>query len=702
MRALMWSRSARVLLVACLCSGLMGCTIERVEPGSDTAAENDGSRAVPTSGNESQQAAPSDTPNAQARPTLAFVTNGIASFWTIAEAGALKAARDLDVECLVRMPPEGVGDQKRMLEELIARRVDGVAVSPINPDNQAGILNEVAAKTLLITQDSDAPNTNRLAYIGMDNYTAGRLCGQLIKEAMPEGGEVCIFVGRLGQLNADLRRQGVIDELLDRPPDSTRRDPPSKLLKGEKYTILDTRTDNFDFTAAKALAEDAIAKYPNLGCIVGLFAYNPPYMLEALAGADRLGKIKVVGFDEQDETLQAIADGYCYGTVVQNPYRYGYESIRLLTDLVRKGKQALPPNGYIDIPARLIRRDNVEEFRAELQRLTQPGAAPPPEQASSAAPATTKASEARPGPAPALAPAQAAARAQPVKVAFVTNNPSDFWKIAEAGVRKAEADFNVQCEFQMPPNGTADDQQRIIEALMAKGISGMAISPNDAQNQIGILNRAAEQMHVICHDSDAPGSKRLAYIGTRNYKAGVAAGREIKTLLPDGGQIMIFVGRMDAQNAIERACGIRDELSGSNIEILDIRTDLTDRARAKQNVEDTISRYPNIGCLVGLWSYNGPAILEAVKDAGLASRVPIVCFDEEDATLQGVVDGHIQATVVQQPYQFGYQSVRVLAALARGEDPEIPDDKIVEIPVRVIKRDNVADFWAELKRLRGQ
>jgi ribose transport system substrate-binding protein len=608
------------------------------------------------------------------RPTVAFVTNGIASFWTIAQAGAEAAANDLGVECLVRMPSEGVADQKRILEELIARRVDGVAVSPINPDNQAGILNEVAANTLLITQDSDAPNSNRLAYIGMDNYTAGRMCGQLVKEAMPEGGEVCIFVGRLGQLNADLRRQGVIDELLDRSHDPSRRDPPNKVLAGNKYTILDTRTDNFDFGAAKAQAEDAIAKYPKLGCIVGLFAYNPPYMLEALAGADKLGKIKVVGFDEQDETLQAIIDGHCFGTVVQNPYRYGYESVRLLVDLVRKGKAALPAQGYIDIPARQIRRDNVQSFWADLKRVTAQG----------------------------TQPAVADAAPSVVKVAFVTNNASDFWKIAEAGVRKAEADFGVQCELQMPPNGTADDQQRIIEALMAKHISGMAISPNDAQNQIDIINRAAQQMNVICHDSDAPGSNRLAYVGTRNYKAGQEAGREIKNVLPTGGRIMVFVGRMDAQNAMERAQGIKDELSGGNIEILDIRTDLTDRARAKQNVEDTISRYPDIGCLVGLWSYNGPATLEAVKDAGLTGKIPIVCFDEEDATLQGVADGYIHATVVQQPYEFGYQSVRILAALARGQDAGIPDDKIIEVPVRVIKQGNVAEFWTELKRLRGQ
>jgi ribose transport system substrate-binding protein len=692
----MVSRTVAKFAVSMLAVGLIvwtaGCTIERVEPGGEANTSADGKSTPDGLETARPSAVGADDRQPADRPTVAFVTNGIASFWTIAETGAMTAASDLGVECLVRMPPEGVADQKRMLEELIARNVDGIAVSPINPDNQAGILNEVAAHTLLITQDSDAPNTNRLAYIGMDNYLAGRMCGQLVKEALPLGGEVCIFVGRLGQLNADQRRQGVIDELLDRSHDPTRRDPPNEVLSGNKYTIVDTRTDNFDFGAAKSQAEDAIAKYPNLGCMVGLFAYNPPYMLEALKGADQLGKIKLVGFDEDEQTLQAIRDGHCYGTVVQNPYAYGYESVRLLTRLMREGKSALPPNGYMEIPARQIRRDNVESFWAELKRLTQPAAESPSEPAVAAA--ATKS--------PAASTARSTDASQRVKVAFVTNNPSDFWNIAEAGVRKAEVAFNVECEFQMPPNGTADDQQRIIEALMAKGVSGMAISPNDAQNQLGIINRAAEVMHVICHDSDAPGSKRLAYVGTRNYTAGREAGRQIKHVLPKGGPIMLFVGNLDAQNAKERAQGIRDEIEGSGIEILDIRTDLTDRARAKQNVEDTISRYADIGCLVGLWSYNGPAILEAVKDAGFAGKIPIVCFDEEQATLQGIADGHIDATVVQQPYEFGYQSVRILAALARGQDPGVPRDGIVEVPVRVITRDNVAEFLAELNRLRGK
>jgi ribose transport system substrate-binding protein len=289
-----------------------------------------------------------------------------------------------------------------------------------------------------------------------------------------------------------------------------------------------------------------------------------------------------------------------------------------------------------------------------------------------------------------------------VNVAFVTNNPSDFWQIAKAGVAKAEKEFGVTCDFQMPPDGTAADQQRIVEALMAKGVKGMAISPNDPANQTDLLNKIAAQMPLICQDSDAPNSNRVAYVGTNNYKAGVQAGELIKEVLPNGGKIMLFVGRIDAQNAIERSNGIKDTLKGTKVEILDIRTDGTDRAKAKSNVEDTIARNPDIACLVGLWSYNTPAIISAVKDAGKAGKIPIVGFDEEDDTLQGVQDGIIYATVVQQPYEFGYQSVKILTALARGEDAGIPASKVIEVPVRVVRKDNVQDFWSNLKKLRGR
>lgn len=339
----------------------LGCN-KPAAPTTGGAGGSGGSNSTASSSGQTASLASGETPK------IAYVTNGIASFWTIAEKGALKAGEDLNCEVLVRMPPDGVADQKRMIEELLTVGVDGMAVSPIDPDNQTSLLNTAAENCTLITQDSDAPKSNRVAYIGMSNYDAGRMCGQLVKEALPDGGSIMIFVGRLEQLNAAQRRQGLIDELLDRSHDAERRDP-NELIKGEKYTILDTRTDNFDFGAAKSQPEDAIAKYPDLSAMVGLFAYNPPYMIDALKGANKLGEIKVIGFDEDDRTLQAIEDGDCYGTVVQNPYRYGYESVKMLQAIARGEADAIPAGGFMDIPARKIVKDNVVEFRAELQEL---------------------------------------------------------------------------------------------------------------------------------------------------------------------------------------------------------------------------------------------------------------------------------------------------------------------------------------------
>lgn len=288
-------------------------------------------------------------------------------------------------------------------------------------------------------------------------------------------------------------------------------------------------------------------------------------------------------------------------------------------------------------------------------------------------------------------------------VAFVTNNVSEFWQIAKKGCMKAEQEFNCVVEFRMPANGTIAEQQQIIEDLLAKGIDGIAISPRDAQNQTDILNKAAAETNLICHDSDAPNTNRLCYVGTNNFQAGLAAGKLIKEVLPEGGKIILFVGVMDAPNARERAEGISKELEGSNIEIADIRTDQADHVTAKSNVENVLVTRPDVTCLVGLWSYNGPAIVSAVteKNQSVAQggTIKIVCFDEEEDCLQGIKDGHIYATVVQKPFEFGYQSVRILAQLAEGDKTVLPEDGLLDTGIVLVKQDNVQTFWDELKQL---
>jgi ribose transport system substrate-binding protein len=298
---------------------------------------------------------------------IAFVSNGVASFWTIAAAGVKTAGEKLGVDAQTLMPVEGISDQKRMIEDLLTRGVDGIAVSPIDPSNQTELLNQAAKRAKLITHDSDAPNADRLVYIGMDNYKAGWLCGDLVREAMPNGGTIMIFIGRLEQDNAKRRRQGMIDSVLGRKENPTNYDPPGDVLKGNGFTILGTLTDQFDRAKGKANAEDTLAKYPDINCMVGLFAYNPPLMLEALSQAGKLGKVKVIAFDEDDATLAGIQKGTVHGTVVQNPYMYGYKSVEVLNEILKGNAGVVPASKFIDIPARQIRKNNVDEFWADLK-----------------------------------------------------------------------------------------------------------------------------------------------------------------------------------------------------------------------------------------------------------------------------------------------------------------------------------------------
>ncbi|HEX3084869.1 MAG TPA: ABC transporter substrate binding protein, partial [Pyrinomonadaceae bacterium] len=191
-------------------------------------------------------------------------------------------------------------------------------------------------------------------------------------------------------------------------------------------------------------------------------------------------------------------------------------------------------------------------------------------------------------------------------------------------------------------------------------------------------------------------------IGTDNVAAGRQAGQLIKEALPQGGKIMLFVGKLDARNAQERLQGIKEALQGSNIQILDVRTDDTDHARAKSNVADTLVKYSDVAALVGLWSYNGPAIVSAVKDAGKIGQVKIICFDEEDDTLAGIKSGAIYATVVQQPYEFGYQSMKMMAKILSGDKSGIPAGKQIFVPTLVIKKDSVEEFTTKINKLRGR
>jgi ribose transport system substrate-binding protein len=324
------------------------------------------------------------------------------------------------------------------------------------------------------------------------------------------------------------------------------------------------------------------------------------------------------------------------------------------------------------------------------------------------------------------------------RLAFISNNAHGFWTYAQRGCEAAAKELDIDLEFQRPSKGTAAQQKEIIENLMITGVQGVAISPNDPGNFGSFLkNDVFAKIPLVMADNDLPDVKaRNCYIGTHNYRAGRAAGALVKKAIPKGGKIVIFVGRMDATNAVERRQGMLDYLAGKNQDdmtertppgatdlpvgdyiLVDTRTDDSSQVACQKKAEEVLLIHKDIACMIGLWEYNPPAILRAVQAA--TSKPAIVGFDENFQTLEGIQKGEVIGTVVQNPYMFGYESIKILAGLAK-RDPDILKRKDIDaenriyIPHRVIVRNpggekignsetiDVDVFYPQVKKLKGE
>jgi len=284
-------------------------------------------------------------------------------------------------------------------------------------------------------------------------------------------------------------------------------------------------------------------------------------------------------------------------------------------------------------------------------------------------------------------------------LAFVANVASDFWKAAEAGMRKAQAelpDYNL--EFKYPAQGTTADQQRLFEDLVSSGVKAIIASVVDPKATDDI-NKIAGETAFFTTDSDAPQSNRIAYVGSSNVLAGNQAAEIAKKAMPNGGKCMGFVGLLDAANYKERAQGFTEGLKGSSITLADTRADGGDQTKAKSNVEDVLTADPSITCMVGFYSYNTPQIYQALKESGKLGQITVVGFDDDPITLGGVADGSIAGTVVQQPFEWAYQGFKMMAAYVGGDKSAIPANKLDIVPTKILYKADIAAYEANLKAM---
>ncbi len=306
-------------------------------------------------------------------PRIAFVLGGSEPFREQVANGAREAGRQYNADIEFIVPEEDASDQTERLARIDPTDFDGIAISPLEPQAQSRTISALATRTKVVTYDNETPDSVFHRHVGTNNYVAGTLCGQLIKEALPSGGDIALFVGTHDRQNAQLRRQGLVDALkgIRRIP-GVDLDPIDQAVEAGNYTIVETYVDDMRPSLAKENAARALKDHPDLNGMIGLYGYNGPMCLEALQEAEKLGKIKVVAFDDQEPTLAGIEAGTIFATVAQNPNEYGYEAVRVLADMSRNefaagaGLYAVPSTLYI--PCTIVNAENLPDYRSKLEK----------------------------------------------------------------------------------------------------------------------------------------------------------------------------------------------------------------------------------------------------------------------------------------------------------------------------------------------
>ncbi len=328
--------------------------------------------------------------------------------------------------------------------------------------------------------------------------------------------------------------------------------------------------------------------------------------------------------------------------------------------------------------------------------------------------------EALPGTSPA-ATGNAGGGKEP-RLMFISNSNADWWTAVEKGMLDGGKKFGAKVELRRN-EGQPEGQIRLLEdALSLPDVVGVAVSVLEAESP-GIADKMRELQKagkiVIAIDSDGQTDARRAYIGTNNRKAGEAAGKAAAAIRPKGGKTAVFVGTASAANAIERREGFFAG-AGAAFTQQELFEDGGDKNRAQLNVTTAITKWPDLGVLLGLWSYNAPRIAEEVgKSPELRKKVSVVTFDLDEQAVEMIEKGLIDASVCQNPYEMGYQGVRLLKAYvdkdAKTIEEMLPGGTLsIDTGVRVIvpskdspvKADNVIDIkamkeWLQSKGLKS-
>ena len=267
---------------------------------------------------------------------------------------------------------------------------------------------------------------------------------------------------------------------------------------------------------------------------------------------------------------------------------------------------------------------------------------------------------------------------------FVTGGAEPYWQLTIDGARAAAKDNGLDVKIETPTvNDDLQAQMNILDNLKVDGIGGVAFSPIDAEGQTALINSLIERgKKVVTFDSDAPGSNRLSFVGSNNAYAGSNCARLMQEALPEGGKVAVLLANLTKENMRARKAGFEEEIAQvratdgtstpSKIIVVGYFEDGGDMEKCAAIIREQLTKNPDLAGIVGMNARHGPTLLKVLGELKKLDQVKLVTFDDAAETLDGIEAGHIFATMAQDPYQYGYQSVVSLASLCRGEETSIP------------------------------
>src|SRR6476646_5683279 len=289
--------------------------------------------------------------------------------------------------------------------------------------------------------------------------------------------------------------------------------------------------------------------------------------------------------------------------------------------------------------------------------------------------------------------------AQTYKFAIVPkamNNP--FFDVARDGcLKRAKELGNVECIYKGRVEHEPATQAQIIQHFGTQKVDGLASSVADVAAMTKSIEAAtAAGIPVITFDADAPGSKRIAYIGTNNKEFGVALGKQLLKLRPEGGKYAMVSGGPGAKNLAERVDGVREALKGSKwTEVSGSPTFCNDDvALAVQQMTDLKTATPDLGAIVpvGGWPMFAPEGYKAFVNKNRkeidAGKFTLVVADTLKMQLELLRDGYSNALTGQRPFEMGEKSMDTLLAIKKGG--KVPE--VIYTGLDLVTKDNVGQL----------